>query len=228
MNDDTTLAIEIFAIAEEYIEGFRRCLDAVARERRYLALVQAPPLESAREVVLSNIANGVPQLVAVRGSEVIGWCDIRPQEWDGFSHCGRLGMGVRADFRGHGIGRRLIEATLQRAGEKGLERVELEVFASNTPAIRLYESLGFVVEGIKRRAQARRCLRRRHRDGAVSLTESDTLATASRAAKRMLLPAFPNRTCAVRGRTDPHTLRDALFHRRSLPAGGQRRACPAQ
>ena len=44
-------------------------------------------------------------------------------------------------------------ATLQGAREKGLERVELEVFASNRPAIRLYESLGFVVEGIKRRGR---------------------------------------------------------------------------
>ena len=44
-------------------------------------------------------------------------------------------------------------ATLQGAREKGLERVELEVFASNGPAIRLYESLGFVVGGIKRRGR---------------------------------------------------------------------------
>jgi ribosomal protein S18 acetylase RimI-like enzyme len=153
VNDDTALTVKILPIAEEHIEGFHRCLDAVARERRYLALVQAPPLESAREFVLSNIAQGVLQFVAVYGGEVIGWCDITPLKWDGFAHCGRLGIGVRADWRGRGIGRRLIGATLQRASEKGLERVDLEVFASNTPAIRLYESLGFVVEGIKRRGR---------------------------------------------------------------------------
>ena len=46
----------ICPIAEEYIEGFHRCLDNVARERRYLGFLQAPPLESTRGFVLSNPA----------------------------------------------------------------------------------------------------------------------------------------------------------------------------
>jgi RimJ/RimL family protein N-acetyltransferase len=33
----------------------------------------------------------------------------------------------------------------------GLERIELEVFASNTGANRLYEKAGFVVEGVKKK-----------------------------------------------------------------------------
>jgi len=70
---------------------------------------------------------------------------------DTFSHCGVLGMGVVADFRGQGIGQKLIKAALQRAKENGLEKVELEVFHTNTNAISLYEKMGFVVEGRKRR-----------------------------------------------------------------------------
>jgi hypothetical protein len=35
------VTIQIVPIAEEHIEGFRRCLDAVARERRYPGFVQA-------------------------------------------------------------------------------------------------------------------------------------------------------------------------------------------
>jgi len=34
-----------------------------------------------------------------------------------------------------------------------LERIELEVFASNAPAIKLYEKVGFVVEGVKQKAR---------------------------------------------------------------------------
>ena len=62
-------------------------------------------------------------------------------------------MGVQKDYRGQGIGERLALAALQRAREVGLERVELDVYASNGPAIRLYEKLGFVTEGIHRRAR---------------------------------------------------------------------------
>jgi RimJ/RimL family protein N-acetyltransferase len=36
---------------------------------------------------------------------------------------------------------------LELARERGMERVELHVFAENVRARRLYESLGFVVEG---------------------------------------------------------------------------------
>lgn len=36
---------------------------------------------------------------------------------------------------------------------QGMERIELEVFASNARAIRLYERLGFVTEGVKRGAR---------------------------------------------------------------------------
>ena len=52
-----------------------------------------------------------------------------------------------------GVGRRLIEATLQAADAAGFSRVELTVNADNERAIRLYLSQGFVEEGRKRRAR---------------------------------------------------------------------------
>jgi RimJ/RimL family protein N-acetyltransferase len=149
--------IQIVPIAEEHIESFYQCLDAVARERRYLALVQAPPLESVRQFALSSMENAVIRFVALSKEEnqvrVVGWCDISPVTREGFTHCGRLGMGVHKDFRRRGIGRKLIDQAINRAKELGLERIELEVFASNIPAIKLYEKLGFAVEGVKKKAR---------------------------------------------------------------------------
>ena len=145
--------IRVVPIAEQHIEGFHQCLDSVARERRYLGFLEAPPLESTRQLVQSNIASGVPQFVALDGERVVGWCDISPSRRQGFAHCGELGMGVRKGFRRLGIGTRLIERTIADAKEKGLERIELEVYASNRAAIVLYEKMGFVVEGVKRRAR---------------------------------------------------------------------------
>jgi ribosomal protein S18 acetylase RimI-like enzyme len=65
----------------------------------------------------------------------------------GFTHRGSPGKGVHPDFRRRGIGRRLIEAAISLTKEGGLERLDLEVFASNSKAIALYESVGFAVEG---------------------------------------------------------------------------------
>lgn len=145
--------VHILPISEENIEGFHKCLDLVARERKYWGFVKAPPLESTRDFVLSNISNKIPQYVAVDGDKVIGWCDISPIKRDGFTHCGKLGMGVMHGFRGQGYGTRLMEATILAAKEYGIERVELEVYASNVPAIRLYEKRGFVHEGVKKNAR---------------------------------------------------------------------------
>ncbi|MGE5682027.1 MAG: N-acetyltransferase family protein [Bacillota bacterium] len=153
MNKTLSQKIQIIPISREHIESFHRCLDSVSRERLYLAFLEAPPLESVKEYVESNIANDIPQFVALAEGEVIGWCDISPLKLEGFRHCGRLGMGVHKDYRNSGIGRMLIVNTIQKAVNKGMERIELEVFASNKPAITLYEKMGFKVEGIKRKAR---------------------------------------------------------------------------
>lgn len=145
--------VVISPIAEEHIEGFWRCLDSVARERRYLLMMEAPPRARVQEFVRNNIRNGNVQLVALAGGEVVGWCDIVPRPHEGFQHCGVLGMGVLASHRGRGIGRRLATEALRRAWEKGLEKVELDVYASNKVARSLYKSLGFAVEGVRRRAR---------------------------------------------------------------------------
>lgn len=153
MTNTAVKNIKIVPIAAEYIKGFHHCLDSVARERRYLAFVQAPPFESARDFVLSNIENNVPQFVALIGNDVIGWCDIIPMRLEGFTHCGTLGMGVRKDFRRHGIGTRLLERTIAEAEVRGMERIELEVFASNIAAVKLYQKAGFSVEGVKKKGR---------------------------------------------------------------------------
>jgi L-phenylalanine/L-methionine N-acetyltransferase len=60
----------------------------------------------------------------------------------------RFGMGVRADWRRPGISRYLLDACLSLARDAGIEKVELEVFADNVAAIRLYDSFGFSHEGL--------------------------------------------------------------------------------
>ena len=61
-------------------------------------------------------------------------------------------MGVLAASRGRGVGGRLLAACMERAGARGITRIELEVRADNAAAIRLYEAAGFVREAVKRRA----------------------------------------------------------------------------
>ena len=147
------MIIKIVPISEEYIGGYNACLSAVAQERRWLGAVGPADMNRSIEFVQRNLAEGNPHYIALDAGQVVGWCDIVRKKLEGFTHAAALGMGVQKDYRGQGIGERLALAALQRAREVGLERVELDVYASNGPAIGLYEKLGFVVEGVHRRAR---------------------------------------------------------------------------
>jgi RimJ/RimL family protein N-acetyltransferase len=141
----------IVPIAVKHIEGFHAAHDSVARERRYLAFLEAPPIELLREFILRNIHCGHPQFVALADGKVIGWCDVLPKQRAVFQHSGVLGMGIIDGYRGNGVGSALIATTLQAARSFGLQRIELDVRADNERAIKLYEKVGFVVEGRLRR-----------------------------------------------------------------------------
>jgi ribosomal protein S18 acetylase RimI-like enzyme len=144
---------EIVPVADLHVDGYHACLDSVARERLYLGFIEAPALDSIREFVQSNIARDIPQFMALDGETVIGWSDISPSTRPGFTHSRHFGMGVRHDYRGMGIGTRLLRAALDKARANALERIDLEVYASNHRAIELYKKAGFVVEGIKKRGR---------------------------------------------------------------------------
>lgn len=95
-------------------------------------------------------------LLAVAGSRVVGILDFRPEDKRGRTPSGSFGMSVARDFRRAGIGRRLVEAMIERARSDRPElcRIELEVVPWNTPAIALYEKLGFRLEAVKEKTIA--------------------------------------------------------------------------
>jgi RimJ/RimL family protein N-acetyltransferase len=144
------MSVEIAYPREEYYESFHRALDQVARERVYIEMTEAPPLESVRRFQAGLVARDGPVYYALDGAEVVGWCDVFPHENPRHAHRGSLGMGCLPAYRGRGIGARLLEATLAHAGRFGLEKVELHVYTSNTAALRLYEKFGFEREGLLR------------------------------------------------------------------------------
>jgi ribosomal protein S18 acetylase RimI-like enzyme len=145
--------IEIVPIGQGHIDGFHRTLDSVARERRYLAFLEAPPIEAMRAFVLDNIKRGHPQFVAVSaGGEVVGWCDVTPMSRPIQAHRGVFGVGLLPQFRGQRIGTRLTKKALAAARAFGLHRVELTVREHNTGAIELYKKTGFTIEGVQRDA----------------------------------------------------------------------------
>jgi RimJ/RimL family protein N-acetyltransferase len=145
-------AVRIVPIAEGHLGGFHAALDRVARERKYISLLKAPPLGKTRKFVLENIRSGNPQFVALSRGRVVGWCDVVRNPRDASRHCGVLGVALVPEFRGKGIGERLMRTTIDAAWAAGLTRIELMVLEGNRHAIALYARLGFEREGVRRKA----------------------------------------------------------------------------
>lgn len=84
--------------------------------------------------------------VAEVGGHVVGSCTIHsrgPTRSSELSHVGELGVLVRKEMRGNGVGTALLERSLAEARQQ-FEAVYLSVFSANDRARRLYERLGFV------------------------------------------------------------------------------------
>lgn len=127
--------------------------DIVARERKYILTTQGGTVEQTiAQINYLNQIGGIHQ-VAVGGKEVVGFCTIGFAPFEGFNHAGRLGMGILPAFRQQKIGTRLLNRALETAFSKPIERVELEVFASNINAVALYKKFGFIEEGRKIKAR---------------------------------------------------------------------------
>jgi ribosomal protein S18 acetylase RimI-like enzyme len=77
-------------------------------------------------------------------------------------------MAVAPEARGKGLGKRIMQGVIGEALERGDRSVLLEVFEHNTPAVKLYEGLGF--------EPLRRLVGYHHGPGGAAPDGADTLA----------------------------------------------------
>lgn len=59
-------------------------------------------------------------------------------------------VAIAPEYRGNRSGEVLMRSVIQTMVKEGMERMTLEVRASNSPAKRLYECLGFVTAGVRK------------------------------------------------------------------------------
>ena len=146
------MEIDIRPIQLSDTASFRQAVGSVAREKRFLMTTDAFSLERTTEFVSKNIDNNYAQYVAISDGEVVGWADIVPKSCPSEKHCGGLGMGIIAPYRGQGLGDRLLANAIRHSWDIGLTRLQLGVFDDNHRAMALYHKHGFQHEGTMRHA----------------------------------------------------------------------------
>jgi len=69
-----------------------------------------------------------------------------------YRHRATLGIAVNKAYWHNGIGKRMMQISIDWCKEKGVEQLELDVVAENERALALYQSLGFKICGTKEHA----------------------------------------------------------------------------
>ncbi|GAA4367809.1 GNAT family N-acetyltransferase [Actinomadura verrucosospora] len=91
------------------------------------------------------------EVVAGR-NPLLGTLRVAVGRFQRVAHCGHLMLGVLPSHRGQGIGTGLLHTLINHeAPERGLTRLQLNVAVEN-PAHRLYQRLGFTIEGVRKHA----------------------------------------------------------------------------
>jgi RimJ/RimL family protein N-acetyltransferase len=87
-------------------------------------------------------------LIAELDHQIVGLLFFVPNTKKKNAHTGEFGVSVHPKYQALGIGRALIETLLDWAKQmKQIEKIFLQVFATNSHAIKLYHQMGFVEEG---------------------------------------------------------------------------------
>lgn len=92
-------------------------------------------------------------IVVVREGEILGYASMVFGKYKQFrGNMYLVSVAVKDGERGKGLGTLLFKEVEDYARSRGTRRIEFDVFAKNTGALRLYKKLGYEVEGVKRRA----------------------------------------------------------------------------
>ena len=124
-----------------------------AASSAYAETLQLPfPSTSAWQKRVSEIGSDDYVLVAEIDGEVVGNAGLHPvSKSPRRRHAGTIGMAVRDDWHGRGVGTALMAAIVDLADNwLGYRRLELTVYTDNVAAVALYRKFGFEMEGTLR------------------------------------------------------------------------------
>lgn len=90
-------------------------------------------------------------LIAEKNGQIIGVINFSNGHRKSILHTGEFGLSVAKGFRNQGIGSLLLKCLIHWAESTNfIEKINLHVHATNSDAIRVYQKMGFITEGIQK------------------------------------------------------------------------------
>ncbi|NVN12645.1 GNAT family N-acetyltransferase [Nguyenibacter vanlangensis] len=147
------MPITVRDATEADLSGILAIYNEVVRTSSAVYTEQEATLEDRKVWFAQRAGQGYPVLVAGHPADdsVLGYAtfgDFRP--WPGYRHTVEHSVYVRADMRGRGVGRALVEPLFGRATSLGKHVMVAGIDAANPASIRLHDRLGFERAGTLR------------------------------------------------------------------------------
>ncbi len=100
--------------------------------------------EHIKKVKTSETSN---YFVVMKNNKMIGCIGFNGNTARKMKHYGTIGISVLKEYWGRGVATALLEKLISWSKEKGIKKINLDVFENNERAIKLYEKFGFKLEG---------------------------------------------------------------------------------
>jgi L-amino acid N-acyltransferase len=138
----------ISAAVREQLSEIRDIYNEVIRNSTAVFSDVEVTLENRAAWLDAKQSAGFPVLTAVDSSGVVGFGTFGEfRSWPGYRFSVEHSVHVRADRRGRGVGRALVEALLAEAARMQMHVMIAGIDAQNVTSIALHEKLGFRVAG---------------------------------------------------------------------------------
>lgn len=92
------------------------------------------------------------RLIAMTGDKIVGWAALSPVSGRCvYSGVAEVSVYVDSDFRGKGVGNRLMESLIKESEQNGIWTLQSGVFPENKESLRLHQKNGFRIIGTRQR-----------------------------------------------------------------------------
>ena len=130
-------------------KGIIHCMQSVMDERIYLVSEYYLWSERGEQERIRNPEDLT--LVCKQAGTIVGVLTLQRGMYKKNRHTAQLGIAIMNGHRQKGLGSRMIVNAIDWARTRDIQKINLEVFSSNTGAIETYRKNGFEVEGIRKR-----------------------------------------------------------------------------
>ena len=150
------MTIKISKIREKDALTFLELKKKLDMETEFMLIEPGEREDTEKDIILEiksfHTNPGSTILVAEYNDKLIGYCSAQAGNFRRNRHSAYVIIGLLRDYTNKQIGSLLMDEIEKDLRSSGIKKLELSVASKNIPALKLYTSKGFQIEGLRKNA----------------------------------------------------------------------------